>query len=104
MSDGEGTFVDDDIMEKGKTSETWRFSGREERRVSKEGDVYGNEISICQWNSNDNLSVVGVSQEDTFCEFHKKLILFRGEIICKTSTTKDTRRKKIKKLVREEER
>ena len=43
----------------------------------------------------------GVSQEDAFRSFGEKLVLFWSENMNKASTTKDTRRKEIKLLVRE---
>ena len=44
----------------------------------------------------------GVSQEETFHGFGGKLVLSMSENMNKASTTKDTRRKEIKWLVREE--
>ena len=43
----------------------------------------------------------GVSQEDVFRDFGRKLVLSWSENMNKTSTTKDMRRKEIKWLVRE---
>ena len=46
----------------------------------------------------------GISQEEALHGFGGKLVLSRSEnMMNKTSTTKDTRRKEIKWLVREEE-
>ena len=42
-----------------------------------------------------------VSQEDAFCGFGRKFVLPRSENMNKASTTKNTRRKEIKWLVRE---
>ena len=44
----------------------------------------------------------GISQEEALHGFGGKLVLSRSENINKTSTTKDTRKKEIKWLVREE--
>ena len=44
-----------------------------------------------------------VSQEDAFYSLGGKLVLSRCESMNKTSTTKDRRRKKIKKLGRKNE-
>ena len=44
----------------------------------------------------------GISQEEALHGFGGKLVLSRSENMNKTSTTKDTRRKEIKWLVREE--
>ena len=44
----------------------------------------------------------GISQEEALHGFGRKLILSRSENMNKASTTKDTRRKEIKWLVREE--
>ena len=44
----------------------------------------------------------GISQEEALHGFGGKLVLSRSENMNKASTTKDTRRKKIKWLVREE--
>ena len=43
----------------------------------------------------------GVAQEDAFRGFGKKFVLSWSENMNKASTTKDTRRKEIKRLVRE---
>ena len=43
----------------------------------------------------------GVAQEDAFYGFGEKLVLSWSENMNKASTTKDTRRKEIKWLVRE---
>ena len=43
----------------------------------------------------------GVAQEDAFCGLGGKLVLSWSENMNKASTTKDTRRKEIKWLVRE---
>ena len=43
----------------------------------------------------------GISQEDAFCGFGKKFVLSRSKNMNKASTTKNTRRKEIKWLVRE---
>ena len=43
----------------------------------------------------------GISQEDAFCGFGKKFVLSKSENMNKASTTKNTRRKEIKWLVRE---
>ena len=43
----------------------------------------------------------GVTQEDAFCGFGGKIVLSWSENMNKASTTKDTRRKEIKWLVRE---
>ena len=45
----------------------------------------------------------GVSQEDAFCGFGEELVSSSCEIMNKTSTTKDTGRKKIERLVRKKE-
>ena len=42
-----------------------------------------------------------ISQEDAFCGSDRKFVLSRSENMNKASTTKNTRRKKIKWLVRE---
>ena len=44
----------------------------------------------------------GISQEEALHGFDGKLVLSRSENMNKASTTKDTRRKEIKWLVREE--
>ena len=44
----------------------------------------------------------GISQEEALHGFGGKLVLSRSESMNKASTTKDTRRKEIKWLVREE--
>ena len=44
----------------------------------------------------------GISQEEALHGFGRKLVLSRSEKMNKASTTKDTRRKKIKWLVKEE--
>ena len=44
----------------------------------------------------------GISQEEALHGFGGKLVLSRSENMNKTGTTKDTRRKEIKWLVREE--
>ena len=43
----------------------------------------------------------GISQEYAFCGFGRKFVLSRTENMNKASTTKNTRRKEIKWLVRE---
>ena len=43
----------------------------------------------------------GISQEDAFCDFNRKFVLSKSENMNKASTTKNTRRKEIKWLVRE---
>ena len=44
-----------------------------------------------------------VSQEEAFCSLGGELVLSRCESMNKTSTTKDTRRKEIKRLGRKNE-
>ena len=46
----------------------------------------------------------GISQENAFCGSGRKFVLSKSENMNKASTTKDTRRKEIKWLVREEKR
>ena len=43
----------------------------------------------------------GISQEDAFCGFSRKFVLFRSENMNKASTTKNMKGKEIKWLVRE---
>ena len=42
----------------------------------------------------------GISQEDAFCDSGRKFVLSRSENMNKASTTKNTRRKEIKWLVK----
>ena len=46
----------------------------------------------------------GISQEDAFCGFSRKFVLSKSENMNKASTTKNTRRKEIKWLVKEKKR
>ena len=43
-------------------------------------------------------------KEDAFCGFGRKFVLYRSENMNKASTTKNTRRKEIKWLVKEKKR
>ena len=45
-----------------------------------------------------------ISQEDAFCDFGRKFVMSRSENMNKASTTKNTRRKEIKWLVKEKKR
>ena len=44
-----------------------------------------------------------ISQENAFCGFGRKFVLSRSENMNKASTTKNTRRKEIKRLGRKKE-
>ena len=77
--------------------------GGEKGCVLKEGDISGDKVSMSRRGiTTITLLKSRISQEDAFCGFGGKLVLSRSENMNKTSTPKDTRRKEIKWLVREE--
>ncbi|WP_233351467.1 hypothetical protein, partial [Vibrio cholerae] len=68
-----------------------------------ESDISGEKVAMSlRGITTITLLKFGISQEDAFCGFGRKFVLSRSENMNKTSTTKDTRRKEIKWLVREE--
>ena len=89
-------------MGRGKTLETGRDIEEEKKGESSTKVISTERVSmslrgittITLWKS-------GVSQEDAFCGFGGKFVLSWSENMNKSSTTKDTRRKEIKWLVRE---
>ena len=84
---------------------TGRWWGREDRRMFKEGDIRGNEVSM----RTRRIATVtalkeGITKEDALRSLSKKFILARSKYVDKTSASRNMRRETKKVLIRKERR
>ena len=95
--------IGEEMMGRVKTSVTRRDSEEEEKGESSKKVTSVERVSMSlRGITTITLLKSGAVQEDAFRGFGEKFVLSWSENMNKESTTKDTRRKEIKWLVREE--